>query len=142
MTGPGNDVILAIEAPSARFYQVDGRPVWPVCSARERDSLERMVSTLGGTVVFVDHADEALLLNGPELVVGLGVGAFAHARLYAHLTGRACEFAEDLERLAAFPDAAVVVTTYAFVDEKLLDQLYDRCPLTSAPGLVFSYDDA
>lgn len=141
MTGPGNDVILAIEAPSARFYQMDGRPVWPVRSARERDSLERMVSTLGGTVAFVDRADEAVL-SGPELVVGLGVGAFEHARLYAHLTGRACEFAEDLERLAAFPEAAVVVTTYAFVDERLLDQLYDRYPLTSAPGLIFSYDDA
>ncbi|WP_434420359.1 hypothetical protein [Nannocystis pusilla] len=100
-----------------------------------------MVSTLGGAVVFVDHADEAVL-SGPELVVGLGVGAIEHARLYAHLTGRACEFAEDLERLAAFPDAAVVVTTYAFVDERLLDQLYDRYPLTSAPGLIFSYDDA
>ncbi|MCY1010182.1 hypothetical protein OV079_32375 [Nannocystis pusilla] len=100
-----------------------------------------MVSTLGGTVAFVDRADEAVL-SGPELVVGLGVGAFEHARLYAHLTGRACEFAEDLERLAAFPEAAVVVTTYAFVDERLLDQLYDRYPLTSAPGLIFSYDDA
>lgn len=141
MTGLATDVILALEAPSGRFYQKDGRPVWPVRTAKERESLEKMVSTLGGAVSFIDDAVEGAL-SGPELVVGLGVGAFEHARLYAHLTRRSCELVETREQLAEFPHAAVVVTTYAHVDERLLDLLYDRHPLTSAPGLIFSYDDA
>lgn len=134
------DVLLAIEAPSGRFYQRGGQPVWPVRDAREREALARMVSTLGGAVEFVSDADEKLL-SGPELVVGLGTGAHEHARLYAHLTHRGCMTLERVEELSSVPSVAVIVTTYTHVNERLLDLLYDRDPMTTAPGLIFSYAD-
>lgn len=140
MTTSSPDVIFAIETASARFYQKDGKPVWPVRNATERQSLERMVSSLGGTVTFVRDVDEETL-TGEELVVGLGAGAHEHARLYAHLTGRACELVESREQLGAFLQVAVVVTTYSHVNEQLMDLLYDRYPITTAPGVIFSYDD-
>lgn len=141
MTKSLADVILAIEASSGRFYQRDGQPVWPVRNAKEREALEQMVSTLGGTVEFVSDADEKLL-SGPELVVALGTGAREHAQLYAHLTHRSCIAVKSIEALREFPQAAVVVTTFAYVNERLLDLIYDRHPMTTAPGLIFSYDDA
>ncbi len=141
MTKPPADVLLAIETSSGRFYQRDGRPVWPVRDARERDALVRMVSTLGGTVEFVGSAEEKVL-TGSALVVSLGSDAHEHARLYAHLTHRCCMALESIEALRDVPHAAVVVTTFAYVNERLLDRLYDRDPITSAPGLIFSYADA
>jgi hypothetical protein len=140
MTESPANVLLAIEAVSCRFYQKDGQPVWPVRNARERDALERMVSTLGGKVEFIDRADEKLLI-GPELVVGLGAGAHDHARLYAHLTRRNCVEIERIEELNEIPRAAVVVTTFAHVNERLFDLLYDRAPMIAAPGVIFSYAD-
>ncbi len=140
MESSSTDVILALETSSGRLYKRDDQPVWPVSSPIERQSLERMVSSLGGTVKFVDEADEGTL-TGDELVIGLGTGAHEHARLYAHLTRRACELVESLEQLSAFPQAVVVVTTYAHVTEQLMDRLYDRHPIATAPGVIFSYDD-
>lgn len=134
------DALLAIEAPNGRFYQQDGRPVWPVRNAAELNALELMVSTLGGAVELVSSADEALL-SGPEVVVGLGAGAHEDARLYAHLTRRSCVTLERLEELVDLSNVAVVVTTFAHVDERLLDRLYDRDSMDSAPGLIFSYGD-
>lgn len=149
MTEPTTGVILAIEieieidieTSGGRFHQLDGKPVWPVSNLEERESLERMVTKLGATLKFVSEADERRL-TGEQLVVGLGAGAHTHAQLYAHLTSRACELVETLEQLSSFPQAAVVVTTYAHVNEQLMDLLYDRHPLRSAPGVIFSYDDA
>lgn len=140
MTSPSADVILAIETSGGRFYHREGEPVWPVCSPSERQHLEQIVSSLGGAVEFVSEVTEGTL-SGEELVVGLGPGAHEHARLYAHLTRRSCELVESLEQLAAFTQVAVVVTTYAHITEQLMDLLYDRDPLTSAPGVIFSYDD-
>src|SRR5579859_5390444 len=99
----------------------------------EREALERMVSTLGGTVEYVSRADEERL-SGPELVVGLGAAAHDHAQLYAHLTRRNCVEIERIEELSKVPRAAVVVTTFAHVNERLLDLLYDQNPMTIAPG--------
>jgi hypothetical protein len=140
MTESSADVLLAIESSSGRFYQKDGQPVWPVRDARERQALERMVSTLGGAVEFVGTADEKLL-SGPEFVVGLGNCAHEHARLYAHLTHRGCMMLEHVEGLSEVPQVAVVVTTFAHVDERLFDLMYDRDRMITAPGLIFSYDD-
>jgi hypothetical protein len=134
------DVIYAIEAPSGRYYQRDGRPVWPVRSAGEREGLERMVATLGCRVEYLSDAAEQKF-TGPQLVVGLGIEAYEDAGLYAHLTGRRCELVNDLEQLSQFPEASVVVTSYRFVNEELLDRLYDRPSISTAPGLIFSYAD-
>jgi hypothetical protein len=140
MTEPSADVLLAIEVSSGYFYQIAGQPVWPVRNRREREALERMVSTLGGTVQFVTGAEEKLL-TGSELVVGLGAGAHEHARLYAHLTHRRSITLERIEELGEVSGVAVVVTTFAHINERLLDLLYDRDPIATAPGLIFSYAD-
>lgn len=140
MTESPANVLLAIEKPSGRFYQKNGQPVWPIRNAREREALQRMVSTLGGAVEIVSRADEKLL-SGPELVVGLGTGSHEHARLYAHLTHRGCMTVEGIEEISEVPRVAVVVTTFPYVNERLLDLLYDRDPMTTAPGLIFSYAD-
>lgn len=140
MTDSPVSVLLAIETSNGGFYQKDGRPVWPVRNAGERDALERMVGTLGGTLEFVSDADEAPL-SGPELVVGLGPGVREHARLYAHLTQRHCVTLERIEELDKVASIAVVVTTFANVTEDLLDLLYDGERMGRAPGLIFSYAD-
>jgi len=132
--------LLALEVKSGCFYQHDGLPVWPVRNAAERQALERIVSTLGGEVRFVSSA-EPKLLTGPELVVGLGPGAHEQARLYAHLTRRCCLPLEHIEELNDVPRVAVVVTTFAHVNESLFDLLYGRDRIDRAPGVVFSYED-
>ena len=133
-TGP----ILAMEAPDGGLYTSNGQPVWPIRNSKEREALERMVVTLGGQIEFTKDA-RLQTLSGPEIVVGLGSRAFEDAKLYAHLTERACQWVDTREELESLPMPAVVVTTFEYVNETLLDLLYDRAPMEAAPGLIFSF---
>jgi len=130
--------ILAIEAPDGGMYASDGQPVWPIRDAQERDALERMVTTLGSHVEFTNSASKRTL-TGPEVVVGLGSGAFEDAKLYAHLTLRTCLCIDTLDELESLPNPSVVVTTGEHVNEQLFDLLYERSSMDFAPGIIFSF---
>jgi hypothetical protein len=133
--------ILAIEVTDGGMYVADGQPVWPVRNGQERLALEHMVTSLGGRVEFTNSASKQTL-TGPELVVGLGSGAFEDARLYAHLTGRQCLCVETRDELGSLQNPSVVVTTVEHVNEQLFDLLYDRGSMDVAPGVIFSFDDS
>ena len=132
--------IYAIETSEDEYYQKDGQPVWPVRNQKERDALESMVSTLGHRIEYIQAADRGVL-GGEEIVIGLGPAAHKQAELYAHLTLRSCVKVDNLHELATLAVPAVVVTTYNQVNEDLFDLLYDRFPSSTAPGVVFSFDD-
>lgn len=130
--------VWALETSDGGHYVKDGRPVWPLRTAMEREALERMLATMGGHLGLVDHATPGTL-SGPGLVVGLGPRAFEDARLYAHLTMRAYQPAHTREELAELPLPSVLVTTLEHVDEDLLDLMYDHRPVDEVPGLIFAF---
>jgi hypothetical protein len=131
-------VVLATRTSHTAPLMRDGVPVWPVRNDADLTSLRAIVSVLGGQVCLVDDA-ESVAAPGPGVVAGLGRLAAKDACLYAHLTGRTPVPVDTVAQLANLPELSVVVTTYEYIDEGLMDALYEPGHRAEAPGIVFSY---
>jgi len=123
--------------PDVEFLASDDEaPVWPVNSAEERVTVERMAKLFGAAVVEADAHPGVVEPESEERVMGVGLAA-EEVALYCHLTGRRPMRATRVDELVLDDPPAVVLFCDKELDRELLQFLALATYGRQAPGVVW-----
>jgi hypothetical protein len=124
--GPNSDILI----------ERRGHPVWPIRDADDWRAVSRLCQLRSIHIQEVKgQPGETKRQKGA--VTGLGCAKIQEvARLYAHLTARQFQGATDASVVLDLPRSAVVVTTFEYLNAKLLHALYSDTSARSSAGLI------
>src|SRR5258708_828096 len=117
-----------------------GRPVWPIRDEDDWRSVSRLCQLRSIEIQEV-QGKLGEIKRRKSFVTGLGCARIQEvARLYAHLTARRFQKADDVSALRDLFSSAVIVTTFEHLSSSLLHALYSDPGAQLAAGLICAAD--
>lgn len=129
---------VALDAGVDRLLVHEGVPVWPAATPSDLAVIEQ-AAALAGLQVQRVSATLAEEPQGSGLVAGVGPATRAIARLYAHLTGRRVQHADDVE-FAIARNPAVLVVMECELTVAVFDLLSQRATEGRVIGVITGHD--
>lgn len=130
------------DLPVAHFL-ADGRPVFPMCTPAQEQSLRQVAELHAASLEVVEAAElPAPPVSRTGVVVAFGQSCADAGRLHAELTGRRWVVVDDVDALSRIADVSVLVLTADRLAGRVLQHLYveRRDGVAAAPGLLVAPD--